>query len=88
MQRDGNLVLLGGGQLIWSTNTHVAGSHAAFTTNGTLTVYSPANKLLWHSASYGLHSTMLLLCGQLLFTLSNHDMAYLPSVLLPKSCSG
>lgn len=88
MQRDGNLVLLGGGQLIWSSNTHVAGSHAAFTTNGTLAIYSPGGTLLWHSASYGLHSTVQVMCGQLLFTPSNHQGVYWPSFLAPKSCSG
>jgi hypothetical protein len=82
MQRDGDLVLLGGGKTIWSSNTHIAGSHAAFTSTGVLAVYSPANKLLWHSASYGAYSRM-----QLLFTPRNGNMQYLPSYNQPASCS-
>lgn len=87
MQRDGNLVLYGGTKLIWSSNTHVAGSHADYTSTGILAVFSPANKLLWRSASYGSYSSMLVLCGQLLFSQRGGGMRYLPSDLMPASCN-
>ncbi len=88
MQRDGNLVLYGGAAPVWSSNTHVAGSHAAFTSGGILAIYSPKNQLLWRSASYGPYSSMTLLCGQLLLTSRDGSMQYLPSDTAPPGCYG
>lgn len=89
MQRDGNLVLFGGAKAVWSSNTHVPGSHAAFNAVGILGVYSPRNQLLWHTASYGQYSTMQVMCGQLEFMpypLSHRSREYLPSWKVPASC--
>ena len=67
MQRDGNLVLYGKSKLVWNSNTHLPGSHAAYTVNGTLAVYSPGGTVLWRSHSYGPISAVILDCGSLEF---------------------
>ncbi|MEO7289338.1 MAG: hypothetical protein ABI140_20690 [Jatrophihabitantaceae bacterium] len=86
MQRDGNLVLYGGAKPTWSSNTHLAGSYAAFTVNGTLAVFSPGGTVLWRSTSYGIHSAVMLDCGRLEFLPRNADPQEFPSWQVPASC--
>ncbi|HJQ02102.1 MAG TPA: hypothetical protein VJ851_10910 [Jatrophihabitans sp.] len=87
MQRDGNLVLYGKSRLIWNSNTHVAGSHAAYTGNGTLAVYSPAGTVLWHSPSYGGRSALVVNCGSLEFYPLQGTSTFFPSPSKPSNCT-
>jgi hypothetical protein len=86
MQRDGNLVLYGQTKLIWQSNTHIAGSHAAFTVNGTLAVYSPGGTVLWHSKSYGANSALLINCGSIGFSPPSGAPQYFPIARSPFNC--
>ena len=87
MQRDGNLALYGRSKLIWNSNTHVAGSHAAYTGNGALAVYSPAGTLLWHSPSYGAYSALIVRCGNLEFYPLHGTPTYFPIPAIPFNCN-
>jgi hypothetical protein len=87
MQRDGNLVLYGKSKLIWNSNTHLPGSHAAYTANGTLAVYSPGGTVLWRSPSHGALSAVILDCGSLEFYPLHADPTYFPVPGHPYNCS-
>lgn len=87
MQRDGNLVLFGKSKVVWNSNTHIPGSHAAYTTNGTLAVYSPGGTVLWRSHSYGPLSAVILDCGSLEFYPLHADPTYFPVPGHPYNCS-
>jgi hypothetical protein len=86
MQRDGNLVLFGKSKAVWSSNTHIPGSHAAYTVNGTLAVYSPGGTVLWRSPSYGPISAVILDCGSLDFHRLYQDPTYFPHPGKPTNC--
>jgi hypothetical protein len=87
MQRDGNLVIYGKSKLVWSSNTHIAGSHAAYTSNGTLAVYSPAGTVLWHSASYGGRTALGVNCGSLQIIRLQGSSTFFPSAGKPSGCN-
>jgi hypothetical protein len=87
MQRDGNLVLYGKSRLIWNSNTHVAGSHAAYTSHGALTVYSPAGTVLWHSPSYGGYTALMVGCGSLGILALHGSSTSFPNPAKPSDCN-
>lgn len=61
MQPDGNLVESGLGRVLWSSRTHVPGSHVVMQTNGNLVIYSPAGVAQWATDTTGQHSAGVLL---------------------------
>lgn len=87
MQRDGNLVLYGKSRLLWNSNTHVAGSHAAYTSHGALAVYSPTGAVLWHSASYGGLTALTVNCGYLTLMPPHGSFAFFPATAKQYNCS-
>ncbi|HET6210189.1 MAG TPA: hypothetical protein VFD94_07395, partial [Jatrophihabitans sp.] len=66
---------------------HIPGSHAAYTSNGTLAVYSPGGIVLWRSPSYGALSAVILDCGSLEFYPLHADPTYFPIPGHPYNCS-
>jgi hypothetical protein len=65
MKRGGNLVLEFRGAVVWSSHTHVKGSHAALLRSGDFAVYSPAGRLLWQSHTRGHDAFLLFGCGSM-----------------------
>lgn len=61
MQPDGNLVESGLGRVLWSSRTHVPGSHAVLQSDGNFVIYSPLGVPLWASHTAGQDSAGLLL---------------------------
>lgn len=54
MQGDGNVVVYrNGGQVVWATMTHTAGSSLSTQPDGNVVVYAPNGRAVWHTNTYG-----------------------------------
>ncbi|MHA3702857.1 hypothetical protein ACXR2U_11830 [Jatrophihabitans sp. YIM 134969] len=62
MQSDGNFVLRYGSGVVWSSNTHVAGSRLVMQTDGNAVVRAPSGAAVWSTATSG-HPGAVLLIG-------------------------
>jgi hypothetical protein len=70
MRTDGDLVLVLGHQVIWSTGTHAKGAYARLLHRGDLVVIAPSGKVLWRSGTHGRPSFLALSTGCLGFNTS------------------
>jgi hypothetical protein len=67
MRKNGDLVLIQGKRLLWSTGTHVRGAYARLLPRGDFVVYAPSGRVLWRSRTHGKPSFLELTTGCLTF---------------------
>lgn len=58
MQRDGNLIVLAGGHVLWNAGTRGSGNFAQLDPSGRLTVYTPSRAGLWSTRTSGARAVL------------------------------
>lgn len=87
MRRDGNLVVIWRGRVTWSSGTHVPGSWATLSKGGDLKIYSPSNRLLWHSHTRGERATLTVeQCGQISISTLTSSRGWVAPIGAPQTC--
>jgi hypothetical protein len=71
MRKKGDLVMMLGKRLLWSTRTHVRGAYAKLLPRGNFVVYAPSGRVLWRSRTHGRPSFLELTTGCLTFNTSH-----------------